>query len=61
MGLSYGGIIAFELLRQALNRIKKIPIKHNSKKTSEQTKINQQLDLWEWLIWENLKRLLLLF
>jgi pimeloyl-ACP methyl ester carboxylesterase len=43
MGLSYGGIIAFELLRQAPNRIKKlILLNTNYKKTSEQTKINQQ-------------------
>lgn len=43
MGLSYGGIIAFELLRQAPSRIKKlILLNTNYKKPSEQTKINQQ-------------------
>lgn len=43
MGLSYGGIIAFELLRQAPDRIKKlILLNTNYKKPSEQTKINQQ-------------------
>lgn len=43
MGLSYGGIIAFELLRQAPNRIKKlILLNTNYKKPSEETKINQQ-------------------
>lgn len=43
MGLSYGGIIAFELLRQAPTRIKKlILLNTNYKKPSLQTKINQQ-------------------
>jgi pimeloyl-ACP methyl ester carboxylesterase len=43
MGLSYGGIIAFELLRQAPHRIKKlILLNTNYKKPSEQTVINQQ-------------------
>jgi pimeloyl-ACP methyl ester carboxylesterase len=43
MGLSYGGIIAFEILRQAPERIKKlILLNTNYKKPSEQTKINQQ-------------------
>lgn len=43
MGLSYGGIIAFELLRQAPNRIKRlILLNTNYKKPSEQTRINQQ-------------------
>ncbi|MFN4763757.1 alpha/beta fold hydrolase [Gillisia sp. Q332] len=43
MGLSYGGIIAFELLRQAPDRIKKlILLDTNYKKPSEQTKINLQ-------------------
>jgi len=43
MGLSYGGIIAFELLRQAPDRIKKVILLNtNYKKPSEQTKINQQ-------------------
>ena len=43
MGLSYGGIIAFELLRQASERIKKlILLDTNYKKPSEQTKVNMQ-------------------
>ena len=43
MGLSYGGIIAFELLRQAPKRIKKlILLDTNHRKPSEQTKINMQ-------------------
>jgi pimeloyl-ACP methyl ester carboxylesterase len=43
MGLSYGGIIAFELLRQAPERINKlILLNTNYKRPSEQTRINQQ-------------------
>jgi pimeloyl-ACP methyl ester carboxylesterase len=43
MGLSYGGIIAFEMLRQAPDRIKKlILLNTNYKKPSLQTQINQQ-------------------
>ena len=43
MGLSYGGIIAFELLRQAPKRIKKlILLDTNHKKPTEETKINMQ-------------------
>ena len=43
MGLSYGGIIAFELLRQAPERINKLILMNtNYKKPSEQTQINQQ-------------------
>lgn len=43
MGLSYGGIIAFELLRQAPERINKLILMNtNYKEPSEQTRINQQ-------------------
>ena len=43
MGLSYGGIIAFELLRQAPERINKLVLMNtNYKEPSEQTRINQQ-------------------
>ncbi|MFT5964471.1 MAG: pimeloyl-ACP methyl ester carboxylesterase [Flavobacterium sp.] len=43
LGLSYGGIIAFELLRQAPERISKLILMNtNYKEPSEQTKINQQ-------------------
>ena len=43
MGLSYGGIIAFELLRQAPQRIEKlILLNTNYKKPSETTKAAQQ-------------------
>jgi len=43
IGLSYGGIIAFELLRQAPERINKlILLNTNYKEPSEQTRINQQ-------------------
>ncbi|WP_166385852.1 alpha/beta fold hydrolase [Polaribacter sp. 11A2H] len=43
MGLSYGGIIAFELLRQAPHRIKRlILLNTNYKEPSEQTRISQQ-------------------
>ncbi|MEM9846427.1 MAG: alpha/beta fold hydrolase [Bacteroidota bacterium] len=43
MGLSYGGIIAFELLRQAPKRIKKlILLNTNHKKPSEKTRAAQQ-------------------
>ena len=43
IGLSYGGIIAFELLRQAPERINKLVLMNtNYKEPSEQTRINQQ-------------------
>lgn len=43
MGLSYGGIIAFEILRQAPERVKKlILLNTNYKKPSETTVANQQ-------------------
>lgn len=43
MGLSYGGIIAFEILRQAPERIKRlILLNTNYKKPSELTRIMQQ-------------------
>ena len=43
MGLSYGGIVAFELLRQAPERINKLILMNtNYKQPSEQTRINQQ-------------------
>lgn len=43
MGLSFGGIIAFEILRQAPERVKKlILLNTNYKEPSEQTRINQQ-------------------
>lgn len=43
MGLSYGGIIAFEIWRQAPDRIEKlILLNTNHQKPSETTKINQQ-------------------
>ena len=43
MGLSYGGIVAFELLRQAPERINKLILMNtNYKQPSERTRINQQ-------------------
>lgn len=43
MGLSYGGIIAFEMIRQAPNRIQKlILLNTNHKKPSETTRANQE-------------------
>ncbi len=43
MGLSYGGIIAFEIMRQAPNRVKKlILLNTNHKEPSEKTRVTQQ-------------------
>ena len=43
MGLSYGGIIAFEIMRQAPERVSKlILLNTNHKEPSETTRINQQ-------------------
>ena len=52
-GLSYGGIVAFELWRQARERIAKIALLNtNPYPAAEQTKINHSV-LWVWHISAN--------